>query len=546
MLQIIAIIIWYNETKHTEAYDNLKATNKILSYTDSLNTNLLHSQVLFTTYRLNNDSDILTNYGVSLEKANRYLDSLKSETKNKNLLKKVVNKKQKSEVEIRNIKKSIDSIIHLQTTFSIENNLKPINLKPFELKNVLDNVKEDSYIKIDSVSKKRLFSRLSDAFAGRVSVQKEYLNTVVTIQYKDKVSKGTFEEQIATAIGYSNNYYSKQISQLQQSFLNLHENDLLLMKLNTDLLRLTQNKISEYNQDSKLFKKNNQKQLQKELDTAKQVRSYTLIFLILLMIVISLLLFNFTKVAFGYEKRLTVAKNQIKQSLDFKNRITGMVSHEIRSPLNIIALYSRKASATTKDNQLKETFQSIEFTTNSLLLLSNQILEYSKQEKQELKLKNKKIDIQNEINQIIVLMKTLLETKSNRLVVDSNLEPETFVYADVRKIYQLFYNLIGNANKFTEKGIIKIKIRLTPLSDFEMNLDVLIADNGIGISENDLKNIFESYYQGTVSEKVTNLGVGLGLNICKEIVTLFEGTIKIESKVEYGTKVAFNLIVTQD
>jgi signal transduction histidine kinase len=78
-----------------------------------------------------------------------------------------------------------------------------------------------------------------------------------------------------------------------------------------------------------------------------------------------------------------------------------------------------------------------------------------------------------------------------------------------------------------------------------MNLKVVISDNGIGIAENDLENIFESYYQGTVSEKVNNLGVGLGLNICKEIIELFDGGISIESKPDNGTKVTFNLILTQ-
>ena len=73
--------------------------------------------------------------------------------------------------------------------------------------------------------------------------------------------------------------------------------------------------------------------------------------------------------------------------------------------------------------------------------------------------------------------------------------------------------------------------------------EIIIADNGKGMSENDLKSVFESYYQGVVSEKVHNLGVGLGLNLCKELVELFNGEIKIESKINQGTKVSFNLIL---
>ena len=73
-----------------------------------------------------------------------------------------------------------------------------------------------------------------------------------------------------------------------------------------------------------------------------------------------------------------------------------------------------------------------------------------------------------------------------------------------------------------------------------------MSDNGMGIAENDLKNIFESYYQGTVSEKVNDLGVGLGLNICKEIIELFDGEIAVKSQAGKGTEVTFNLILIQE
>jgi signal transduction histidine kinase len=76
-----------------------------------------------------------------------------------------------------------------------------------------------------------------------------------------------------------------------------------------------------------------------------------------------------------------------------------------------------------------------------------------------------------------------------------------------------------------------------------MDFRVEVLDTGVGIAEEDLKNIFESYYQGTVSRKVKDLGYGLGLNLCKEIVELFDGQISVQSEVGKGTKVIFNLIL---
>jgi signal transduction histidine kinase len=316
------------------------------------------------------------------------------------------------------------------------------------------------------------------------------------------------------------------------------------MSLNNQLLQLSQNMAADYTNFPGLLSEK-QKSIQDQYATHKAIRSYTIIILILLMLVVSVVLFNFTRMAFEYEKRLTVAEQQIRQSLDFKNRITGMISHEIRSPLSIISMYSKKASAATKDEALKETIKSIEFTTNSLLLLSNQILEYSKSDIQELTLKNKKIPLKTEIDHILETMTALVATRGNRLEINSNLEEDCEVYADSGKIHQLFYNIIGNANKFTQQGWIKVVILLEPYSEYETNLKVTVTDNGIGIAAADLKNIFESYYQGTVSEKVNDLGVGLGLNICKEIIELFDGEIRVQSEQGNGTKVAFNLILAQ-
>ena len=154
-------------------------------------------------------------------------------------------------------------------------------------------------------------------------------------------------------------------------------------------------------------------------------------------------------------------------------------------------------------------------------------------------------NLKTEINQIIFSLTSLVESKGNKIKLQSNLNSNYEVYSDVAKIHQLFYNIVGNANKFTENGLISITINPDDSSDYELNLKVEIKDNGIGIPENDLENIFESYYQGTISGNVNDLGVGLGLNLCKEIIELFDGEITVESKEGEGTNVIFNLILSK-
>lgn len=539
ILQLIAIITWYNDLKLSKAFDVIANAGKM----NFINSSLVKTQNYFNDYITNKDEDALKNYSSSLNQVINMMDSLSLMSNDKEKTS-IFRKRRKIISQAKLIKSSIDSIIehHINSQNKFINSFK---FKEFESKSILDDIKTNSFVKVNKLKSKGLFPRIADAIANRPNVQKEYVNTMVTMQYKDKVITGNVENQIKNAVSITNDYYANEFEKLKKSFSILRINDIKLMELNNQLFDLSQLVMSNYSKDNHLFQPNNFQTLENQYKTNKVIKNFSLVFLIILMLIISVMLFNFTRIAFEYEKRLTLAQERIQQSLNFKNRITGMISHEIRSPLNVLSIYSKKASIITKEPELKKTFKAIEFTTNSLLLLSNQILEFTRDENHKISLNTKKTNLKDEINQITAAMLSLVEAKGNILKLTSNLKKEDIVYTDVAKIHQLFYNLIGNANKFTEKGLIKINLNLESISDYEMNLKVAISDNGIGIAENDLENIFESYYQGTVSEKVNNLGVGLGLNICKEIIDLFDGEITIESKPGEGTKVLFNLILTK-
>lgn len=549
LLQITAIAIWYNETQNetklSNALEEISSSEKIINYAHLANTSLIQSQKYFNNYLKNRDEVSFQKYSASLNDISHLLDSLHFISNENGTYKKLIAKKGQTEAEISVLKSTIDSIINSQINNSHEDAAKLFKFTRFESKKILDSVKTDSYIKVDSVSRKGLIARLGDAFAGRLNVQKEQLNTVVTMKYKDRVISGSIEDQLKTVFYKTNNYYQNEFINLKKSFLDLRNKDSQLIALNNELLNMGQNIISDYKNSADLLQTDNKNNIVNQYKSNKSVRNYSIIFLIVVMFIVSIVLLSFTHVAFEYEKRLIAAQNQIRQNLIFKNRIMGMISHEIRSPLNIISMYSRKVRSLIKETELKDTFKSIEFTTNSLLLLSNQILEYSKDENRKLELKNKNIFLKTEIYQIISSMASLAEVKGNQINIHSNLDSDCEVCTDVTKIHQLFYNIIGNANKFTENGNINITIKADNISDYEMNLHVEVADDGIGIHQNDLNNIFKSYYQGTVSRKVNNLGVGLGLNLCKEIVELFDGEINVQSKEGKGTTIVFNLILSK-
>nr|WP_315221864.1 HAMP domain-containing sensor histidine kinase [uncultured Flavobacterium sp.] len=546
-LQVVVIILWYNETSNevqiAKAFDSINTLNKISLVTNKVNRSFINSQKYFNDYINYKDEVSFQNYTGSLNEINRLVDSLSLFTEKNQEFKRILMEKSKSESDILSLKSDIDSIIAIQINPDKKYSSDSFKLNKFEYKKILDSIKTDFYIKVDSVSRKGLFLRLGDALAGKIDVQKEHLNIIVTMKYNDKVVSGSIEDQVENVFNATNRYYENEFNNLKKSFSSLTNQDSKLTQLNSKLLDLQGQIIPNYSNSLSALQENTQKQLEDRYKSNITVRNYSIILLLVLMFVISIILFSFTRMAFGYEKRLTNAQNKILQSLNFKNRIMGMISHEIRSPLSIISIYSKMISSSIKDIEIKETFKSIQFTTNSLQLLANQILEYSKDENHKPKLNNKKFYLQTEIKQIISSMASLVETKGNKIQVNSNLDFDYEVLSDAIKIHQLFYNIIGNANKFSENGLIIITIDLDYISGTKLNLKIEVQDQGIGIAENDLKNIFELYYQGTVSTKVNDLGVGLGLNLCKEIVELFGGEIHVESKERKGTKVTFNLIL---
>lgn len=117
------------------------------------------------------------------------------------------------------------------------------------------------------------------------------------------------------------------------------------------------------------------------------------------------------------------------------------------------------------------------------------------------------------------------------------------MYSDATKIQQLFHNIVGNANKFTKKGNILISVTPERSAPDKLKLFIKVRDDGIGIHEEDLKYIFESYHQPAQVANIKNIGTGLGLYLCREIIELFDGEIEITSKKNIETIVSFTLVL---
>lgn len=542
LLQVLIFSLWYNqntnESELASSFEKASQQSLIMGYSGEVTKNYFDAENSFMEYLYNYDMNSLHKYRKSLSQMASYLDSLnRILNKNEKVLPNIKNKEEK-EKKIIALRKELDSLIKHRVSPISEPNPELFNLKPYNHNKVMKSISYDTIRSSDNVAKKGFFRRIGNAIAGKYDVEKEEFHYYMTMTYGAVEKTGTPEEQMANIFNSTRNYYEKEFGRLRNAYSNLREIDRELMVINKKILKNSQDIILIYD---KSVQKSNKQQFEKALENLKKKRNLITTLMVLMTICTGLLLL-YSIFAYHFEKKLAAAKIEAEKNLEFKNRIIGMLSHEMRSPLSIISNLTNKLTSTKMDSAQNDMAKSLNFTSNSLQITVNQILDFFKNENGKLQLYNSKAILKTEIKSILESLKSLADAKKIDLLsnIDNSLENE--VWADSGKIHQLFYNIIGNAIKFTSKGNITVDCRYTEVSN-KFKLDVKIKDTGAGIPKEDLEKIFDKYYQSKHHKDQVSFGAGLGLNLCKEIVELYGGEIFVESELGTGTEISFYLFL---
>lgn len=245
-------------------------------------------------------------------------------------------------------------------------------------------------------------------------------------------------------------------------------------------------------------------------------------------------------------KRLKVSMEETKFASEAKTRFLSSMSHDIRTPMNaIIGMTTIAVKRIDDKEQVGECLNQITRASNHLLTLINDILDISKVESGKLSLNPIVFSLAEAVGNIISIVQPHVKEKNMDFEVHARGVKHEFVFADELRINQILINIISNAVKYTpDKGSVRLDIEEQP-SDKGANMVrhiYTISDNGIGMSEEFMKNMYNAFVRDTDSRINAIQGSGLGLAITKQMVDLFGGTIDVKSKPGEGT----TFVVTLD
>jgi PAS domain S-box-containing protein len=238
---------------------------------------------------------------------------------------------------------------------------------------------------------------------------------------------------------------------------------------------------------------------------------------------------------------LTAAKEKAEEAVAAKSRFLSNMSHELRTPLNGIIGTSNLLMQETSPEEQQKNFELLKYSSEHMLSLINDVLDYSKIEAGKMELEKNPFNLKKTLERISAIFSSQFQEKKLRFEIKCDDQLNRLFLGDETKLSQVIANLLSNALKFTVLGQVTIEAKMLQSTSTEAAVYFSVTDTGIGIPEDKVNAIFESFTQADSSTRRRYGGTGLGLSISKKIVELYNGQLAVNSKYGKGSSFYFTV-----
>ena len=336
---------------------------------------------------------------------------------------------------------------------------------------------------------------------------------------------------LETALNYSKQYrqaFKQSFNEQQSRLVALHR------------VRLA---ISEKEETIKLLEKDNQLKEQRNL-IQKKKNTQQLYFIGFVILSLGLMAGLWLR-TWKQRKSLDILTQDLRKATKAKSDFLARMSHEIRTPLNAIIGLTKLSQRAAEDKEQQTNLIQIEGASQTLLSIINDILDFSKIEAGKLDIESTPFNLDTLVNQTIRLHLARAQEKHIELIQHISRDVPLNLIGDPLRIQQILNNLLSNALKFTEDGLISVSVRCKQAAD-DIQLEFEVKDSGVGLTTAHQAQLFQPFNQGDESISRRYGGTGLGLAICKQLTTLLGGEIWVESQLGKGSVFHFTVKVKHD